>query len=100
LVVTHDRYFLDNVTNRIIEINPLFKDGFLSVPGTYSDFLDRRQVVLEAQAKAQQTMKMKVQEEIAWLKRGPKAQRNKNKSRIKDAHILIESYAQTRARTA
>jgi ATP-binding cassette subfamily F protein uup len=44
-------------------------------------------------------MKMKVQEEIAWLKRGPKAQRNKNKSRIKDAHILIDEYAKTRART-
>ena len=45
-------------------------------------------------------MKMKVKEEIAWLRRGPKAQRNKNKSRIKDAHLLIETYAQTRARTA
>ncbi len=100
LVVTHDRYFLDNVTTRIIEINPIFADGYLSVPGTYSDFLDRRQPVLEAQAKQQQTMKMKVQEEIAWLKRGPKAQRNKNKSRIKDAHKLFEEYADTRARTA
>ncbi|MCL2646801.1 MAG: ABC-F family ATP-binding cassette domain-containing protein [Phycisphaerales bacterium] len=100
LVVTHDRYFLDNVTNRIIEINPIFEGGCLAVPGNYSDFLERREVVLEAQAKQQQTMKMKVQEEIAWLKRGPKAQRNKNKSRIKDAHELIETYAQSRARTA
>ena len=49
--------------------------------------------MLEAQAKEQQTMKMKVKEEIAWLKRGPKAQRNKNKSRIKDAHDLIDNYA-------
>jgi ATP-binding cassette subfamily F protein uup len=100
LVVTHDRYFLDNVTTRIIELNPIFKDGYLSVPGTYSDFLERREPVLEAQLKEQQTMKMKVQEEIAWLKRGPKAQRNKNKSRIKDAHDLIQQYADTRARTA
>ena len=100
LVVTHDRYFLDNVTTRIIEINPIFEGGYLAVPGTYSDFLDRRQPVLEAQAKAQQTMKMQVEEEIAWLKRGPKAQRNKNKSRITDAHKLFEKYAETRARTA
>lgn len=99
LVVTHDRYFLDNVTTRIIEINPVFEGGYLAVPGTYSDFLDRRQPVLEAQAKAQQTMKMKVLEEVAWLKRGPKAQRNKNKSRIKDAAVLFEKYAATRART-
>ena len=100
LVVTHDRYFLDNVTTRIIEINPIFADGYLSVPGTYTDFLERREPVLEAQAKEQQTMKMKVKEEIAWLKRGPKAQRNKNKSRIKDAHDLIENYAGMRSRTA
>jgi ATP-binding cassette subfamily F protein uup len=100
LVVTHDRYFLDNVTTRVIEINPIFNGGYLSVPGTYTDFLERREPVLEAQAKEQQTLKMKVQEEIAWLRRGPKAQRNKNKSRIKDAHDLIDTYADTRARTA
>ena len=100
VVVTHDRYFLENVTNRVIEINRVYADGYLSVPGTYADFLERREVVLEAQAKEQQTMKMKVKEEIAWLKRGPKAQRNKNKSRINDAHDLIDNYAGIRARTA
>jgi ATP-binding cassette subfamily F protein uup len=99
LVVTHDRYFLDNVTTRIIELNPIFKDGYLSVPGTYSDFLERREPVLEAQLKEQQTMKMKVEEEIAWLRRGPKAQRNKNKSRIKDAHLLFEEYDKNGRRT-
>ena len=91
LVVTHDRYFLENVTTRVMEINPIFKGGYLAVPGTYSDFLERREPVLEAQEKEQQAMKMQVAEEIAWLKRGPKAQRNKNKSRIKDAHDLIET---------
>ena len=45
LVVTHDRYFLDNVTTRVIEINPIFKGGYLSVPGTYTDFLERREPV-------------------------------------------------------
>jgi ATP-binding cassette subfamily F protein uup len=100
LVVTHDRYFLDNVTTRVIEINPIFKGGYLSVPGTYSDFLERREPVLEAQAKEQQSLAQQVKEEIAWLKRGPKAQRTKNKSRIKDAHAMIETLAETRARAA
>ncbi len=99
LVVTHDRYFLDSVTTRIIEINPIFKGGYLSVPGTYSDFLERREPVLEAQQKEQQALKMKVKEEIAWMRRGPKAQRNKNKSRYKDAEELMQQYADTRART-
>lgn len=99
LVVTHDRYFLDSVTRRIIEINPIFKGGYLSVPGTYTDFLERREPVLEAQAKEQQALKMKVKEEIAWMRRGPKAQRNKNKSRYKDAEELIRDYKETQART-
>ncbi|HVT82127.1 MAG TPA: ABC-F family ATP-binding cassette domain-containing protein, partial [Phycisphaerae bacterium] len=100
LVVTHDRYFLDSVTTRIIEINPIFKGGYLSVPGTYTDFLERREPVLEAQAKEQQALKMKVKEEIAWMRRGPKAQRNKNKSRYKDAEVLIKEYQDSRSRTA
>ncbi|HVS71644.1 MAG TPA: ABC-F family ATP-binding cassette domain-containing protein [Phycisphaerae bacterium] len=100
LVVTHDRYFLENVTSRVIEINPLFTGGFLSVAGNYDEFLERRQVVLEAQAKEQQSLSERVKEEIAWLRRGPKAQRTKNKSRIKDAHALISTLAETRQRTA
>ncbi|HVX83504.1 MAG TPA: ABC-F family ATP-binding cassette domain-containing protein [Phycisphaerae bacterium] len=100
LVVTHDRYFLENVTTRVIEINPLFAGGFLSVAGNYDQFLERRQVVLEAQAKEQQSLSERVKEEIAWLRRGPKAQRTKNKSRIKDAHALISTLAETRQRTA
>jgi len=100
VVVTHDRYFLENVTNRVIEINPMFTEGYLSVPGTYSDFLERRDVVLEAQAKQEQTLKQQVKKEIDWLRRGPKAQRNKNKSRIKDAHEKIDSLAESRQRSA
>ena len=68
LVVTHDRYFLENVTTRVMEINPVFEGGYLAVPGTYSDFLERREMALEAQEKQQQAMKMQVKEEIAWLK--------------------------------
>lgn len=99
VVVTHDRYFLDNVTNRIIEVNPMYADGYLSVPGTYTDFLSRREVVLEAQAKAEQTLKMKVQGEVAWLRRGPKARRGKSKSRIKDAHEMIGTLAEAQYRS-
>ncbi len=100
LVVTHDRYFLENVTARVIEINPLFNGGNLSVPGNYADFLERRAVVLEAQAKEEQALSEMVKDEIAWLRRGPKARRTKRKSRIKDAHIMIDTLAETRQRSA
>ncbi len=100
VVVTHDRYFLENVTNRIIEINRVYSEGYLSVPGTYTDFLERRDSVLEAQAKEQQTLQNKVKTEIAWLRRGPKARRTKAKSRIDDAHVLIETLADVKFRNS
>ena len=100
VVVTHDRYFLENVTNRVIEINRMYADGFLSVPGNYSDFLDRRETVLAAQEKEQQSLQNKVKTEIAWLRRGPKARRGKSKARIQDAHALIGDLADVRSRTS
>jgi len=98
VVVTHDRYFLENVTNRVIEINRMYAEGYLSVPGTYTDFLDRREVVLAAQQKEQQSLQNKVRGEIEWLKRGPKARRTKAKSRIDDAHAMIDTLAEVKFR--
>lgn len=98
LVVSHDRYFLDNMTTRIIEINRAFPDGFYSVAGAYSEFLERREEFMAGQAAQQQSLENRVRQEIAWLKRGPKAQRTKNKSRIDDAHKKIAELGQLRSR--
>ena len=100
VVITHDRYFLENVTNRVIEINAVFAEGFLSVPGTYSDFLERRETVLEAQTKEQQALQNLARKEVAWLRRGPKARRGKSKARIEDAHELLENLADVRSRNS
>ncbi len=100
VVITHDRYFLENVTNRVIEINGVFAEGFLSVPGNYSDFLERRETVLEAQTKEQQTLQNLARKEVAWLRRGPKARRGKSKARIEDAHELLENLADVRSRNS
>src|SRR5258706_6967729 len=50
LLVSHDRYFLENVTNRIIELNRSYANGFLSGNGSYSRFLEKEQEYLGAQA--------------------------------------------------
>ncbi|HUO10594.1 MAG TPA: ABC-F family ATP-binding cassette domain-containing protein [Phycisphaerae bacterium] len=100
VVITHDRYFLENVTNRVIEINSMYADGYLSVPGTYSDFLERRETVLAAQAKEQQTLQNLARKEVAWLRRGPKARRGKSKARIDDAHELLGNLAELQFRNA
>jgi ATP-binding cassette subfamily F protein uup len=100
VVITHDRYFLENVTNRVIEINSVYAEGYLSVPGTYSDFLERRETVLAAQAKEQQSMQNLARKEVAWLRRGPKARRGKSKARIDDAHELLDNLAELRFRNS
>ena len=50
VVISHDRYFLENVAKRVIELNPAYADGFLSISGSYSNFLVKREEYLAAQA--------------------------------------------------
>lgn len=98
VVVSHDRYFLDNLTTRIVEINRAFPEGFYSVPGSYSDFLIRREEFMAARETQQQALQSHVKKEIAWLRRGPKARRGKSKSRIEDAHQAIGNLAELKGR--
>ncbi len=100
LLVSHDRFLLENVTTRIIELNRAYPDGSFSVPGSYSDFLTRREEVLSAQLGQQQTLTVKVRQEVAWLKRGARARTTKAKGRIDAAARMIEELADTRERTA
>lgn len=90
LVVTHDRYFLENVSTRVIELNPAYPRGTFGVKGNYSKFLERRQVFLEAESKQQEALENKVIREIEWLRRGPKARAGKSRSRIDAAGRLID----------
>jgi ABC transport system ATP-binding/permease protein len=102
LVVTHDRYFLERVANRMIEINRVYPQGSFQVSGNYSEFLEKREAFLEAQDKQQEALAGKVRREIEWLRRGPKARTGKSRARIDSAGRLIEelSAATERGRTA
>ncbi len=93
LVVTHDRYFLENVTTRMVEINPVYPQTTFQVNGNYSEFLERREEFLEAQTKQQQSLATKVRREVEWLRRGPKARTGKSRARIDAAGQLIEELA-------
>jgi ATP-binding cassette subfamily F protein uup len=53
LVVTHDRYFLENVATQMVEVSPVYPQSAFQVKGNYSEFLERREEFLEAQAKPQ-----------------------------------------------
>ena len=100
LLVSHDRYFLENVTNRIVDLNTAYADGYLSINGTYSDFLVKRDEYLEAQAAREQALASRVRREVEWLRRGAKARTTKAKGRIAEAGRMMEDLAVLKARNA
>ena len=100
VVVTHDRYFLENVTNRVVELNAAYPEGNFSTNGTYSQFLERREEFLTGQASLQASIAGKVRREIEWLHRGAKARTTKAKGRIEEAGRLIGELAELKARNA
>jgi len=99
VVVSHDRYFLENVANDMVELDRVYREGFLRVKGTYSHFLEAKEAYLHAQGNRQEALENRVHTEIEWLRRGPKARTTKSKSRIDKAHKMIGALADLNART-
>ena len=89
VMVSHDRYFLENVANEMVELNRVYADGLLRVKGAYTKFLEGKQLYLDAQSKLQDALKNRVKIETEWLRRGPKARTTKSKARIDSAQGLI-----------
>jgi ATP-binding cassette subfamily F protein uup len=99
VIVSHDRYFLENVATEIVELNPAYEDGALRVSGNYSTFLEAKELYLHAQRNRQEALENRVHTEIDWLRRGPKARTTKSKARIDKAHEMIGELAEINART-
>ena len=99
VVVSHDRYFLENVADHMVELDRIYEDGFLRVNGNYSHFLEAKEQYLHAQGKRQEALENLVHTEIEWLRRGPKARATKSKSRIDKAHSMIGELADLNNRT-
>jgi ATP-binding cassette subfamily F protein uup len=79
LVVTHDRYFLDRVAKRIVE---LYEGKFWSHHGNYTDYLLAKAERQEADATIEHKRQMFLKKELAWVRQGPRAQRSKQKDRF------------------
>jgi len=99
VVVSHDRYFLENVATAMVELSRLYEDGFLRVEGNYSKFLEAEENYLHAQQKRQDALENRVHTELEWLRRGPKARTTKSKARIDKAHEMIGDLADMNQRT-
>ncbi|HXO19454.1 MAG TPA: ABC-F family ATP-binding cassette domain-containing protein, partial [Thermoanaerobaculia bacterium] len=100
LVVSHDRWFLENVAARMIEIDRRHEKGIFAAEGGYADFLEKRDEALRGQAEYQASLANKVRREIEWLRRGAKARTTKAKGRIQSAGRLVDELAEIRERTA
>jgi len=98
VLVSHDRYFLENVPTAVAELNRVYPDGMLQVPGSYSTFLEKKAEYLHAQAKRQDALENRVRTEMEWLRRGPKARATKAKARIDTAYEMIGELADLKNR--
>lgn len=99
VIVSHDRYFLENVATEMVELSRVYPDGFLRTTGSYRAFLQKKQEFLHAQAKRHKALENLVTNEIAWLRRGAKARTRKSKARISKAHRLMGELADWNTRT-
>jgi ABC transport system ATP-binding/permease protein len=99
VVISHDRYFLENVASETAELARAYPDGIFRAAGSYSHFLELKEEWMHAQAKHQEALENRVHTEIEWLRRGPKARRGKSKARIDRAHELIGELGDLRSRT-
>ncbi len=87
-MVTHDRYFLDRIVNRIVEL----EEGHLfSYPGNYSQYLQLKEERISMEQASQRKKKSLLIKELAWMQRGVKARGTKSKSRIEQFHSLQNS---------
>jgi ABC transport system ATP-binding/permease protein len=99
VIVSHDRYFLENIATDMAELSRVYPDGVLRVRGNYSTFLEKKEEFLHAQSKRQEALENLVHNEIEWLRRGAKARTRKSKARIGKANELMEDLADLNART-
>lgn len=86
--VTHDRYFLDNVATKMVELS---RGQTRVYPGNYSDYLDAKQAEAAAAATAESVRQNLLRRELEWLRRQPKARTTKAKARVDRAEALLAS---------
>jgi len=85
IFVTHDRRFLENTAQRIIELSPAYLGGVFEATGNYSEFVRRKEAFLEAQHAAESTLANKVRRDTAWLQQGIQGRQTRNKSQVEAA---------------
>ncbi|MFL6829219.1 MAG: energy-dependent translational throttle protein EttA, partial [Sphingomicrobium sp.] len=88
ILVTHDRYFLDNVVNWILELD---RARYYVYEGNYSTYLEKKAKRLEQEEREEAGRQKAISDELEWIRRSPKARQAKSKARIKAFDQLVQS---------
>ncbi len=99
VIVSHDRYFLDNVATAIVEIDRVYPGGIFRAESSYSGFLEKKEQFLLAQQSRQESLANVVRREVEWLRRGPKARTGKSRARIDQAGRLMNELSDLETRS-
>jgi ATP-binding cassette subfamily F protein uup len=94
VTVTHDRLFLQRISNRILELDRRNAGGLLDVAGDYATYLDRKDELMAAQERREDALRNTLRRETEWLRRGPPARTTKQEARIQRAGALAEEVAE------
>ncbi|HZF94324.1 MAG TPA: energy-dependent translational throttle protein EttA [Allosphingosinicella sp.] len=88
ILVTHDRYFLDNVVNWVLELD---RGRYYIYESNYSGYLEKKAKRLQQEEREEEGKQKAIQEELDWIRRSPKARQTKSKARIKAFDELVEA---------
>ncbi|MCY7271221.1 MAG: energy-dependent translational throttle protein EttA [Sphingomonas bacterium] len=88
ILVTHDRYFLDNVVNWILELD---RGKYFIYEGNYSTYLDKKAKRLSQEEREDEGRQKAISQELEWIRQSPKARQTKSKARIKAFDQLVEA---------
>ncbi|MFB0875436.1 MULTISPECIES: energy-dependent translational throttle protein EttA [unclassified Sphingobium] len=88
LMITHDRYFLDNVVGWILELD---RGKYFPYEGNYSTYLEKKSQRLEQEAREESGRQKAIKDELEWIRQGPKGRQTKSKARIAKFEQLVAS---------
>ena len=97
VMVTHDRYFLDNVTGWILELD---RGQGIPYEGNYSSWLEQKRKRLEQEEKEETARQRTLASELEWIRKNPKARQAKSKARINAYDELLQAAAKDKITTA
>ncbi|MFS4460930.1 ABC-F family ATP-binding cassette domain-containing protein [Bdellovibrio sp. HCB2-146] len=100
LIITHDRLFLQRVANKIFDLDPRNPNYLLSINGGYLEYLESKELLMNAQEQKELVLKNTLRRETEWLRRGAKARQTKQKARIERAGDLKDEVQDISAKNA